>query len=887
MHLLALLAAAAVPLIPVRFANPARIRYDGQCFTINGKDTFVYSGAFHYFRCPKPLWAERFKAIKEAGFNTVETYCAWNYHEPQMPKSLGDFSKMDTRDLSDWLDMATNKFGFNVIVRPGPYICAEWDEGGYPHWLTRKKPANAQTPWLRGEDPIYLAWCEHWYKAACKAIAPYQITRRNGKPGVILFQIENEYDYCGGGDTVHIGQLKALAKDAWDNGIDVPLITCWTHQVRGSSDPVLSQVMDCTNHYPRWDVESVRGSLESGHESQPNKPIMVTELQGGWFSEIGGLLAEDQPGITAAQEQNLTLYCIQNGLTALNYYMLFGGTNFGDRTPPNITTSYDYDAPLREPGGKGDKYRVVQGLGEMIREHGEQLARSVDVPIESEGAGDDVQVAMRKSPDGARFIFVRTNSRTNGAQGHIRIPSQNLQFDYDLQPFGSKVLFLPASGGAGEWLPRVASAPERPAAPAAMSIRTASVREEKSEAGWSPIELGRDLANQGIYDSRYVMYRSSFMRPADAPSSGVMTLIVRPLSPAGIAVLGNNRILRSTGKAGSAILFDFPLTEGRNSVEILYENTGHPNGGPMDEGKGLADVSLVQPMAGEKSLATWRVKQIDAGDPASYVPSATEDNSSPEYHIRGGYPVPFMRRENAVGVYQTTFDMTADDIAGGLARLEFDGIDDHGWVYLNGKKIGEAHDWGSQHVFDVSGALRVGRNILSVVVKNDGGEGGLTAPARLTKSLPKGQSMRWELCKNLAGLTPSFWNSGEWRTQALSAETPPLKHDPKDPESLPRDPSPEHGALVRWYGLSFSTPKSPGVKTPWRLVLNATGNGMIYLNGHALGRFWEIGPQRAYYLPECWLKPVNEVRIGLRQTEHGCYLESAQVAPYAEFAERE
>src|SRR4051812_8665752 len=96
------------------FAKPDRIRYDSHCLTIDGKDTLLYSGAFHYFRCPKDLWRERFSKIKEAGFNTVETYVAWNAHEIEMPKGLDDFSKVDLRDLEDWLNMA-EEFGLYVI----------------------------------------------------------------------------------------------------------------------------------------------------------------------------------------------------------------------------------------------------------------------------------------------------------------------------------------------------------------------------------------------------------------------------------------------------------------------------------------------------------------------------------------------------------------------------------------------------------------------------------------------------------------------------------------------------------------------------------------------------------------------------------------------------
>src|SRR5689334_16352491 len=128
--------------IPSFVKAAPRITYDRQCLTIDGRDTFVYSGAFHYFRCPKELWRDRFATMKRAGLNTVETYVAWNWHEPDMPGSLDDYSKLDMTDLVDWLKMATDEFGFNVILRPGPYICAEWEGGGYPQWLLTKRPKD-------------------------------------------------------------------------------------------------------------------------------------------------------------------------------------------------------------------------------------------------------------------------------------------------------------------------------------------------------------------------------------------------------------------------------------------------------------------------------------------------------------------------------------------------------------------------------------------------------------------------------------------------------------------------------------------------------------------------------------------------------------------------
>src|ERR1700722_14433484 len=101
------------------FSHPDRIKFDGHCFTIDGKDTFIFSGAFHYFRCPKALWAERFERIKEAGFNAVETYVPWNWSEREKPNGFGDTSHIDLKELDDFLTMAEDKYGLYTIVRPG------------------------------------------------------------------------------------------------------------------------------------------------------------------------------------------------------------------------------------------------------------------------------------------------------------------------------------------------------------------------------------------------------------------------------------------------------------------------------------------------------------------------------------------------------------------------------------------------------------------------------------------------------------------------------------------------------------------------------------------------------------------------------------------------
>ncbi|MET0946246.1 MAG: beta-galactosidase, partial [Flavobacterium sp.] len=278
-------------LIPKKFSNPERIRYNGKGMIIEGKEFFTYSAAFHYFRCPKELWRDRFNKIKEAGFNTVETYVPWNWHEREMPANIDDYSKFDFTDLMAWLKMAHEEFGFYTIVRPGPFICAEWSGGGYPQWLAKYTPGKEEF-WLRSSDPEHIKWSQHWYKAVCKAVANEQITKKaKGEKGIILFQIENEYNHDDSTNKEVL--LKGLYESVKENGINVPMFTCLTEECRSSKDPELSQVFDSDNYYVGLnEAPSCAIRMADLRNKQSDSPGFVTELQGGWFSLVNGRLSE-------------------------------------------------------------------------------------------------------------------------------------------------------------------------------------------------------------------------------------------------------------------------------------------------------------------------------------------------------------------------------------------------------------------------------------------------------------------------------------------------------------------------------------------------------------------------------------------------------------------
>ena len=164
---------------------------------------------------------------------------------PNSPDAPGNF---DFADLKRWLKMAQDEFGLYTIVRPGPFICAEYSGGGYPRWIAKFRPEGFNDFWLRSADHQHICWCLHWYNAICKELVEEQITHKpKGEKGIILIQIENEYNHhdCSNKEEL----LKALYQSVRKNNIDIPVFTCLTQECRNSKDPELSQVFDSDNYY--------------------------------------------------------------------------------------------------------------------------------------------------------------------------------------------------------------------------------------------------------------------------------------------------------------------------------------------------------------------------------------------------------------------------------------------------------------------------------------------------------------------------------------------------------------------------------------------------------------------------------------------------------------
>lgn len=314
------------------------IKKDG--FYINGEKFRLYSGAMHYFRVLPEYWDDRFAKMKAAGFNAVETVMCWNMHEPIEGKF--DFTGM--LDVAQFCKSA-QKHGMYVIIRPGPYICGEWDFGGFPAWLLKDKNLR-----VRCNNSEYLAKVEKYCAKALSIIAPLQIHKGGN---VIAMQIENEYGSYGNDKDY----LMAIEKVIKSNGIEVPLFTSDGSAPYMLSGGTLPHVYTTLNFGSRAD--KVFKCIET---MQPDMPRTCMEFWCGWFDHWGEMHHHRNAKSVAKEIGNLV-----NAEVNLNIYMFHGGTNFNFWAGANYphkymptVTSYDDAALLNEYGDYTPAYHRVR-----------------------------------------------------------------------------------------------------------------------------------------------------------------------------------------------------------------------------------------------------------------------------------------------------------------------------------------------------------------------------------------------------------------------------------------------------------------------------------------------------------------------------------------------
>ncbi|CAH1154971.1 unnamed protein product [Phaedon cochleariae] len=342
-------------------------------FTLNSKNITILSGSLHYFRVPKVYWRDRLRKLRAAGLNSVETYIPWNLHEHQ--NGVFDFGNGGS-DFEEFLDVAhflnlAKEEDLFVILRPGPYICAEWEFGGLPSWLLRYKDIKVRT-----SEKQFMKFASRYLEKLFEIISPLQFTKGGA---IIAVQVENEYGNTKYGDQpVDVIYLEQLKNVFLQNGIVELLFTSDTpsNGFYGTIPGVLA-----TANFQNDSIHEL--TVLKAH--QPRKPLMVAEYWTGWYDHW-----TESHHTRSVEEFGRVLDGILTFGASVNMYMFHGGTNWGflngadvnDLSRDNkgfqpVITTYDYNAPLSEAGDYTDKYYRAK---DIIARHNKIKIKQPDMP---------------------------------------------------------------------------------------------------------------------------------------------------------------------------------------------------------------------------------------------------------------------------------------------------------------------------------------------------------------------------------------------------------------------------------------------------------------------------------------------------------------------------
>lgn len=533
------------------------VTFDRRSLIIGGRRRFILSGAFHYFRHPHPdMWKPRLELFKAAGLNAVDVYIPWHFHEEQE----GVFDFEGVRDV-ERVFRILEELGLYLIARAGPYCCAELHGGGFPGWLLRKEVVlRCKHKGTFQYDENYVACVERWYRAILPRIAAC--------PNLILFQIENEYQFLPftrppllhavslirrldpqlllkalnqpqlkrlllraskklpvedrNSHNPYMQRLYALAREH----LEVPIfhndVASFGERQLDVDIPAIDDYSVTAFEGDPWKNRDVFASLdlmEEGLEATGKKaPLFVAEFQGGWFDMWDGVGYPTIRRVLGVRQLDIaTKTLLSQGATLINYYMFCGGTSWGYMGSPDVYTSYDFAAPIGEAGLPTRRWEAVRRLSEFIWAHEDLLCQAKREHVEERRG---VRTVVR-THGGRKLFYLRNMSRRSStlrAGGRLTT----------LPPVSMKVLIC--EGGKWQQLgpigvtPMAKRAPKIP--PPGLGLRGVSLELPSLEEGsWSGLEPGApsDMVSLG-FPYGFVWYRT------EVEGGGVLKVDARHLA---------------------------------------------------------------------------------------------------------------------------------------------------------------------------------------------------------------------------------------------------------------------------------------------------------------------------------------------------------------------
>ena len=343
-------------IVGMSYAKPLKHTFEvgNKTFLLDGKPFVVKAAEVHYPRIPKEYWEHRIQMCKALGMNAICIYIFWNAHEPE--ENVFDFS--GNNDVAEFVRLAQKNDMF-VIVRPGPYVCAEWEMGGLPWWLMKKEDIK-----LRDLDPYFMESVKRFESKVAEQLVP--LTVENGGP-IIMVQVENEY---GSYDVnkPYVSEVRdCLRSLGWDKTVMFQCDWSSNFQLNGLDD------LQWTMNFGTG--ANVKKEFKKLEELRPDSPKMCSEFWSGWF-DGWGRAHETRP----AKEMVEGIATMLDNNISFSLYMTHGGTSFGQWAGANVPgfkpdcTSYDYDAPINEQGAATAKYYELR---ELLQKHSDKKLPAV------------------------------------------------------------------------------------------------------------------------------------------------------------------------------------------------------------------------------------------------------------------------------------------------------------------------------------------------------------------------------------------------------------------------------------------------------------------------------------------------------------------------------
>lgn len=627
------------------------ISFDNTSFLVNGRRVFLSAGEVHYARAPKAEWERILDNSKACGINTVAAYVFWGFHEAER----GVFNFEGDRDLGHFLQLCADR-GLHVFLRMGPYCCAEWNYGGFPSWL-RDEPDIK----IRTFNPAYIRRVELYFERLCAEVRPYLATR--GGP-VAMVQIENEYDNVArrhGED----GQryLRWLEELATRLGMDVPRTMCeaGSSDSGGATDGTLATVNG-------FSISAERA--ESFRRNHPGLPMLWTELWPGWY-DTWGFQSHSR------QVSNIARYLLEFvalGGCGWNYYMWYGGTNFGRNSMYLQTTAYCFGSPL-------DEYGRITPRACFLRDLHAVLHEDAEIFFEGERSYSDSVTTWTKGDQKRVLTIEDQRALLTTETGAVRFDSAAVP---EATPDSTswRTVAQPEA-----WLAWSEPRPEQRSAEALRAhdpIEQLTLTRDKSDYCWYSTEINIVEATESCLK---IPYCGDFLRVyLDGKEIGTTPTPLRecrgsttPGEAASETIVQGVAVDLSEAHPQYSFELRFPVAPGPHRLEILATSVGMVKGEWMLSGtleterKGIWS----QVFLDEKALHGWAMHPCLAGEQMDLRSHPEDVNWNPA-----------QERSHPLSWLRTRFSLTSQQLASDADfRLDATGLG-KGMLFINGHALG-------------------------------------------------------------------------------------------------------------------------------------------------------------------------------------------------------